>query len=166
MLEAIKSVVLSALSGDAQRLLLVGAIYMLLVCGYSCVYQMKMRGWPATDGKLKKAAIEKFGATKWPQADQQYVGSAVYEYDIAGRTYEGTKISPWIIIATHNLKSVLRHQLSKIVKGSDGEIAVYYNPRKPDKSVLIRPGLLGLALTVVIGGAPMALYLVKYGVGQ
>jgi hypothetical protein len=64
------------------------------------------------------------------------------------------------------LKSVLRHQLSKIVKGSDGEIAVYYNPRKPDKSVLIRPGLLGLALTVVIGGAPMALYLVKYGVGQ
>ncbi len=45
MLEALVDTMRAALEGDKQSLLLIAAVYMLLVCGYSVLYQVRMSRW-------------------------------------------------------------------------------------------------------------------------
>lgn len=57
----------------------------------------------------------------------------------------------------------LEKQLRRIDRGADGRITVYYNPRNPKKSFLIRPGRISLLITLLIGIAPL-LFFCKYHV--
>ena len=88
---------------------------------------------------------------------------ALYEYEVDGTSYENSRISPWVIVASHNLRSILHRQLNRISVGPDGKIAVFYNPQHPEKSVLIKPGAVGRLITLTIGIAPITLYAARYG---
>ncbi|MCP3867004.1 MAG: DUF3592 domain-containing protein [Gammaproteobacteria bacterium] len=129
----------SVVAGDPRSLFLVAAVYLFIVCGYSCIYQYRMKYWPGTRGQLKRAQITHFGSERRAKPDQQFIGDALYAYQVDGITYTGDKISPWVMVASHNVRFLLDRQLAKVSMGADGDITVYYNPRKPEKSVLIRP---------------------------
>ena len=89
--------------------------------------------------------------------------AALYEYSVGGRSYENSKISPWIMVASHNVRFLLHRQRRKVSVGPEGEVIVYYNPRRPEKSILIKPRPVGQLITAAIGIAPLALYASRYG---
>ncbi len=163
MLEALVDTMRAALEGDKQSLLLIAAVYMLLVCGYSVLYQVRMSRWPGVSGKLRYLDIELFGARERALPNRQYHADALYEYRVDGRSYENSKISPWVMVASHNVRFLLHRQLRRVSVGPEGEVIVYYNPRRPQKSALIKPGPVGQWITVLIGVAPLALYVSRYG---
>ncbi len=153
----------AALEGDKQSLLLVAAVYMLLVCGYSVLYQVSMSRWQGVSGKLRHLSVELFGARERALPNRQHYSDALYEYRVDGRLYENSKISPWVMVASHNVRFLLYRQLRKVAVGPEGKVTVYYNPRRPEKSILIKPGPVGQLITAALGIAPSVLYVSRYG---
>lgn len=162
MIDAIRNTISSAVAGDGQSILLLAAIYILLVCGYSVIWQMRVNAWPSVSGQLERLGLRKYGAGEWALSNQEYAADALYTYQVDGKAYSGKRISPWLFVASHNLRSVLRLQLKGVNVGSGNEVKVYYNPRKPEKSFLVRTGLISQIITALIGIAPLSFYLAAY----
>jgi hypothetical protein len=106
--------------------------------------------------------LEKVPVVKLVKGHQQYVADALYEYSVNGQQYTGKRISPWVVVATHNMRAVLVKQLLKIRKDPNGSIDVFYNPADPKKSFLVKPGIVGQLVTVAAGLASAIVYMAKY----
>ena len=98
------------------------------------------------------------GGPEWVKSDQQYSLNAVYRYKVDGRIFEGHRVSAWVVVASHNARGVLEAQRKGVQRYPDGTVSVFYNPKRPDKSYLIRPGLPGLVITLCIIAGPMLYY--------
>lgn len=151
-----------ALQGELQGIWFWAALYTLIFLTYSLIFQLQTRTWPSTQGELIKAGVEKFGATERVTSDQDYMSEALYHYSVSGTAYEGTRISPWVIVASHNARFVLEKQMSSIQKYPDGKVKVFYNPKKPKKSFLIIAHKVGIFITFFIGILPAVLYFFKF----
>lgn len=112
----------------------------------SIIYQIRVRSWPATTGELLMSATETFGVTEAHPSNVNYVNAVSYGYTVDSKSYVGRRLSPWAIVATHNLKAILENQLKGLAK--DGRLAVFYNPAKPQKAFLKQPGVLGIFVTL------------------
>jgi len=75
---------------------------------------------------------------------------AYYIYDVEGKTYHGKRVSPWIIVASHNAKFILKDQLSKVETYTENKVIIFYKPSNSDKSWLISPSKLGVFITILI----------------
>lgn len=106
-----------------------------------------------------QSRMEHVAGFEWDPADKSYATDAIYEYQVDGQTHQGKKVSPWVMVATHNARFVLQKQLRRIAVGPGNEVCVYYNPNKPSQAVLIKPSNLGIAVTVLFALFPLALYL-------
>lgn len=151
-----------ASAGRLQGIWFWAALYAFVVCTYSLVFQIRTRYWANTKGKLTSLDINTFGAREWSLSDQEYVGQALYAYTVNGIHYDGTRISPWLFVASHNAKIILHKQLSKIQQYPDGKVKVFYNHKNPRKSYLILPGKIGITVTLVLSILPAILFYVKY----
>lgn len=137
-------------------------LYMLLTFGYSSIYQYRTSRWPSVNGTLVKAEIEKVGLAKRIRSNQDYVASAVYDYWVEGVQYQGKRVSPWVMMASHNARFALKKQMSYLQQNSDGSVRVFYNPKTPQKSFLIKPGIVGMTVTAILAIVPISFYLVEY----
>ena len=162
LIDEITSTIVSATNGDEQSIVLLGAIYVLLVCSYSVVWQIRMNSWPSVTGRLEKLGLQKFGSTKWAITDQEYVSDALYTYRVSGKEYAGKRVSPWVMVASHNLRGLLRLQQKGVEVRRDNEVTVYYNPGNPGKSFLVRSGPFSQMFTALIGVGPLVFYLATY----
>ena len=96
-----------ATEGQTQGVFYWAAMYAFLVCSYSLWFQIRTRRWPSTTGMLEELGIKKFGATVNLPSNQEYVGKALYTYSVSGTQYEGSRISPWVIVVSHNARFLL-----------------------------------------------------------
>ena len=151
-----------AAEGQTQGVFYWAAIYAFLICSYSLWFQVRTRSWPSTNGSLKQLGIEKFGATVSSASNQDYIGKALYTYTVSGKPFEGSRISPWVFVASHNARYLLSKQQSKIRFDPDGEVRVYYNPKNPQKSYLQVAGKTGIIVTMLLGAAPIVFYWFRY----
>lgn len=151
-----------ASEGEAQGVFFFAAVYVVLVLAWSLVYQLRVAAWPVTRGRLIAAGVRRFGATDIVRARQDYVVSAEYEYTVGGTTYRGKRLSPWLVVASHNLRAVLRRQVEQVRRDAEGAVDVYYDPRRPQRSFLLKPGPVGIACTAALAVAVPLLYWVKY----
>lgn len=151
-----------AIEGEAQGVFFYAALYILVVCLYSFIRQIQTRYWPFVEGEIIDIAVEKFGATDQIRANQDYISKALYKYQISGVIYDGTRISPWIFVASHNAKLILEKQLSSIQTLPNGKVKVFYNPSNPKKSFLIIAGKIGVFITLLIAISPLVLFYLKY----
>ena len=149
--------------GDAQGVLFWIAVYAFVVCSYSTIRQFMKFRWKATTGQLMQKGIQKFGTSLADPSMQEYKLDALYEYQVDGRKYLGTEVSAWKVVASHNVRGILGLQYKGIEKHPDGSIAVYYNPRKPQKALLVLPGWKSQLVTMAIGLAPSFYYLYRFG---
>ena len=161
-IEAIRETISSALAGDERSIFLLACVYTLVVCVYGAFYLARVSRWPSAKGKMIRDGLSHFGVTDLVKAEQEYVTDVRYEYEVNGKNYVGKRLSPWLIVASHNARFVLDMQLSRINKSTDGHVTVYYNPRNPKKSYLIRTGLLSQVVVISIGFVPAVLYFHKY----
>lgn len=151
-----------AAGGHVQGIWFWVGLYTLIVCSYSVIFQLRTRCWPSVEGQLAELGVEKFGATDLIKSDQDYISNALYTFNVSGVDYDGTRISPWIFVASHNAKFVLEKQMSSIQRLPNGKVKVFYNPKKPQKSYLIIAGKVGLCITLLIAVLPLILFYNKY----
>ncbi|TKB07025.1 DUF3592 domain-containing protein [Desulforhopalus sp. IMCC35007] len=151
-----------ALHGQKQGIWFWAAVYISIVCSYSLIFQVRTRYWPHVQGELVQAKVEKFGPTDPVLSAQDYASSALYTYTVQGTIYTGTRISPWLFIASHNARFVLEKQMSSIERFPGGAVNVYYNPGNPRKSYLIIAGKAGIAITLLVCVLPMVLFYLEY----
>ncbi|UTW46546.1 DUF3592 domain-containing protein [bacterium SCSIO 12696] len=151
-----------AVQGKAQGIWFFAALYLLATCAYSLVFQIRTRSWPFTQGALVELDVEKFGGTDLVRSNQEYVAEALYKYCVSNIAYEGKRISPWVFVASHNVRLILQKQMSSVQQLPDGKVKVFYNPKNPKKSYLIVAGKMGICITVLIGVLPLILFYGKY----
>ena len=154
-----------ALDGQAQGVWFWASLYTFILCAYSLLFQIRTRFWPCTHGVLTGFEIRKFGgATEWVRSEQEYVSEALYKYNVGGVDYDGTRISPWVFVVSHNARFVLEKQKSSIQLYPDGRLKVFYNPNNPKKSFLIIAGKMGIYITVTLSVLPLILFCIEYHV--
>ncbi len=147
LIESLQQAVAAAQAGRFEGYFALLFFVLGFACLYSIVYQLRIRGWPSTSGQLLKADTEKFGPTDFILAETDYINAVAYEYTVRGEKHIGKRFSPWVVVASHNLKFLLEKQLEDFQAGQ--AVPVYYNPRKPAKSFLKRPGVAGLGVTAL-----------------
>ena len=151
-----------AIQGETQGVWFWAAIYTLIVCTYSLVFQIRTRYWPSTLGELNDIRVKRFGPKVLITYQQDYTSKALYQYEVSGVTYEGTRISPWVFVASHNARFVLEKQMASVQRTTDGKVKVFYNPKNPQKSYLIIAGRMGIAITLLISALPLISFYFKY----
>lgn len=151
-----------ALQGELQGIWFWSATYAVLVCGYSVAYQFSIRSWPSTLGSLNEAIVARFGYSQRVTSDQEYRAETFYSYSVSNQKYRGRRVSPWIIVASHNLRFVLKKQLSGVKSDSNGMVDVFYKPNRPEKSFLVKPGIAGMGVTFVLGSVLAIAYLFRF----
>ena len=109
-----------AWQGDVQGVLFWIAVYCALVGLVSLVFQLRVRRWPSVVGELAQAGVVRWGGPEMAVSDQDYRLDALYRYRVGGRVYEGNRISPWIVVASHNARFVLEAQLKGVQRHADG----------------------------------------------
>ncbi len=146
-------------NGDPESWLLAFAVYSLLVGAFSLFHYTRIGRWPSVIGALNSAAV----AGQTPSAvssDRNYSAEVSYQYNIEGKSYEGSRLSPFLVMATHNLRSLIRHQMKGIEIIQDGGVRVFYNPARPEKSYLISTSSIGYASIISIMFLPLVAYLI------
>jgi hypothetical protein len=161
MINYIREMINLASGGDDQGVIFFIAVYAFVVCSYSTIRQIMMCKWKMITGKLIRQGISKFGNSSG-SSSQAYKLDALYEYKVEGKKYFGTEVSAWKMVASHNLKQILKLQYRGIDKTNGGEISVYFNPGNPKKSLLVLPGLKSQLITMLIGLTPTIYYLYRY----
>ena len=161
MLDYIQHMWNLALGGGRQGVWFWVAVYAFLICGYSVLFQLIIRSWPSTRGQLNHLGLDKFGSAII-LSDQDYHADALYTYQIEHKIYHGKRVSPWIIIASHNVQFILKHQLSKLETYPDNKVRVFYKPSNPAKSWLILPSKFGIVITTLIGVLPAFSYWLEF----
>ncbi len=151
-----------ALQGKDQGIWFWATFYCFAVCSYSVVFQIRTLFWPSTPGERLDLEISQFGGPDASKSDQDYVSTALYRYKVSGEVYEGSRVSPWVFVASHNAKFILEKQISAIQHYPDGTVKVFYNPSNPQKSFLIIASKMGICITLTIGILPIILFYFKY----
>ena len=83
-----------AAAGEAEGILFFAALYLLLVCAWSLIGQVRMRRWPGVEGVLVAAGTRKIGGGAWNLSDQEYANKVCYDYVVDGVSYQGNSLSP------------------------------------------------------------------------
>ena len=151
-----------ALAGDVRGLFFWCSVYALVLLFYSAVYQIRISRWPNIHGEVLQSGVKRFGGTESNRAEQSYSTSARYRYTVDGDEHTGERVSPWVIVASHNVRAVLEKQMASIETDKQNRVRVFFNPRAPHKSFLIRPGWLGISVTLSLAVLPAVLYWLKY----
>lgn len=144
-------------SGDPKTWLLLFAMYCLVLGGYALFYCLRIRRWPSVFGELKQSNVELLSASA-TTSDQNYSAQVSYTYNVDGKEYQGRRLSPFIIIASYNLRFLLRLQMKHVETRDDGWVRVFYNPQRPDKSYLTPPRTTGLITVISVMFLPLIAY--------
>ena len=140
MLEYLQRMLDLALHKELQGIHFWATLYVLIVLIGSLWRALRVRGWPRVEGQLLSLGIRPLGTPDLGTSDQDFVPSALYRYQVNGRSYEGREISIWKMSASGVLKNTANLLPARVRPSPTGKVPVYYNPRRPKKSVLLRPG--------------------------
>lgn len=144
-------------AGDPESLFLLVALYFLLAGTYSLIYCFRLRNWPSVIGQLHSDEVSAWHSDAIA-GDRQYFSKATYTYEVDGKQYEGHRVSPFYMTASHNVRFLLEYQRKYIERPTPSTARVFYNKNKPQKSYLVVPGWLGISIVVVFGVTPMLLH--------
>lgn len=144
-------------SGDPETWLLLFALYCLVLGSFALFYCLRIRHWPSVFGELKHSNVELLSASAIT-SDQNYFVQLSYTYNVDGKEYRGRRLSPFIIIASYNLRFLLRLQMKHVEIRDDGWVRIFYNPHRPEKSYLTPPRTTGLIALISVMFLPLIMY--------
>ena len=147
------------MAGERAAILVAAAAYFAFFGLWSVIFCVRVRQWPSIIGTLDVATLTKFG---WAMvtSDQDYRANVRYKYEVNGQTYEGTRLSPTVMIASYNVRALLRWQMRGIERTGDNGARVYYKASNPAKSYLIVPSNRTIAIVATtMSGAALLIYL-------
>lgn len=145
-------------NGNPETWLLVFAMYCLVTGCYALFYCLRISRWPSVIGELTRKEIAVWSSNA-VVSEQDYFVQLSYLFNVDGEEYRGHRLSPFIIIASHNLRFLLRLQMKHVEISDGGKVRVFYNPSRPEKSYLIPPRATGYILIISIMFLPLIAYL-------
>lgn len=140
MLEYLERMTDLALRKELQGIHFWATVYVLIVLAGSLWHALRVRAWPQVEGQLLQLGIRPLGRPDLGTSNQDYVPSAVYRYQVNGQSYEGRDISIWKMSASGMLKGAAAILPRQVRPTAAGTVIVFYNPKCPRKSLLLRPG--------------------------
>lgn len=149
------------LKGQVQGIFFWVVFYTTVACIVSFVIQIKIMRWPSVIGTLIKLEIGGSGSEQAVQQRDNFL-EAEYRYDIAEESYTGKRVSPTVIWTLGGLKCLLKRQIDAVEKLPDGKVRLFYNPKAPQKSYLIRPSKIALGMTLLPSIFFLYLYVSSY----
>ena len=145
----------SLLAGDQNAIIKAVLAYFVIVGCYAIFVTFRMSRWPSVIGQLHSIG-EKAGVPSWSPDEQNFTGHARYTYTINGINYENDCLSPFYLLASYNLRFLIRWQLRFVERVKPDGVRIYYHSKKPKKSYLIRIGLRSKTLVIAIFVVPIA----------
>lgn len=149
-----------ALEGNLQGLFFFISIYLLIVCGYSAIYEERVRRWPSVEGCLLELGIKNFGIDS--PSEQKRRIHVTYKYEVNGKAFTGNRLSTWGMTTSGLLNFLLKFQMRGVQRADNGKVNIFYSPSKPEKSFLIKPSMFRVVLITFSSIAPLGVYLAKY----
>lgn len=149
------------IAGEPQGVGFAIMLYAVLVLGYSLIKQYDAMHWPSISGQLINKGMRNAGF-EGEAANTTYTSKALYTYEVEQQEYQGTRISPWVIVTNKNASFLLENQLNKIEHLGQNQVKVFYNPRKPAKSFLIKPSKIGFFITLLCAVLPIIYYINRF----
>ena len=129
-----------AFSNVLQSLHLWATLYLLTVLLSSIWYFVQVRAWPSADGNLLRA-LRSSSTTQPHGADREsHSSSPLYRYSVNGSPYEGFQVSLWTGAAFWLTQRSIRNLPRQAHQAAAGSIIVYFNPKHPERSLVVRPG--------------------------
>ena len=141
MLDYLQTMFDLALRKELQGLHFWATVYVLVVLLGTVWHVLRVRRWPSTQGQLLRLGVRKFAGPALNPADQAYVPDALYAYEVAGRAYQGRELSVWKVSASGILRGAAGLLPARVKADAAGRVPVYYHPKRPHKSLLLRPGV-------------------------
>ena len=151
-----------ALHKELQGIHFWATLYVLIVLIGSLWHALRVRGWPQVEGQLLSLGIRPLGTPDLSTRDQDYVPSALYRYQVDGQSYEGREISIWKMSASGLLKNAANLLPRQVRPGETGKVVVYYNPSRPKKSLLLRPGWASICVLSALIVCTAAFYIWRW----
>lgn len=151
-----------AIAGETKGIFFYSALYFLIILNYSVITQILIGRWPSTPGDLSFIGAKKFGPNEWATVNQDYRSKAQYSYSVDGIKYIGHRVSPWVMVVSHSVKSILETQLKAVEYLPNGRVNVYYSPNNPQKSYLIPTRWKSQLFTFILSLIPIVLFWQKY----
>ena len=127
---------------------MLASIYFAVMGLFSLISCMRIRFWPTTSGVLLHSGLDTLGLGMRSD-EHNYTADVRYSYRVAGKDYEGNRLSPTLVMMSTNLRFVLNWQMKGIKRLGVEQVVVLYNLSKPEKSFLIRPGMATFFLPLV-----------------
>jgi hypothetical protein len=145
-------------NGDPETWLLLFVAYCIAAGSYGIFYCFRVSRWPSVIGELTQKEIAVWSPSA-VTSDSDYFAQLSYCFEVDGEEYRGHRLSPFLIIVSHNLRFLLRLQMKHVDISDDGKVRVFYNPRRPEKSYLIQPGAMGYSFIISFMLVPLIAYL-------
>lgn len=134
-------------------LLLIGVI-VTIIGVFTLKNSLEAKKWPTTKGKITSSSVseERKYDSSSKRHKTEYRANIRYSYNVNGRSYYNDRI---FFGAVNLSRSTAEKYTRKYPKGIN--VIVYYNPEKPEKSVLETSIGFRNLLTLIIGIAIMIL---------
>jgi hypothetical protein len=110
--------------------------------------------WPRTKGIITLFSVEAVRETFKSAPYTRYISHLKYSYAVGQSTYVSTRFSLHNLLVG-NSSSELRDLLGGASQGDS--VDVFYDPRKPSRGLLVRPGNTELAVILIVGISGLAL---------
>ncbi|MGE5866875.1 MAG: DUF3592 domain-containing protein [Rhizobacter sp.] len=151
-----------ALHKEPQGVHFWATLYVVVVLVGSLWHALRVRAWPHVEGQLLGLGIRPLGSPGIGAVNQDHVPFARYRYEVSGQSYEGREISIWKMSASGMLLGAATILPRQVKPNGTGKVIVYYHPRRPQKSLLLRPGWLSLSFLGVLLALAVVLYVGRW----
>ncbi len=134
-------------------------IGILLLSVIPSLYEgMQMQGWPVTQARVLSAELKTHSGDS-----TTYEAIGRYEYDVAGRSYTGTRLG--ISTTADNIGDWHQQMSSRLhqAQRNGSTVSIHYNPEDPTQSIVdprLRWGLIGFMMifVLVFGGVGIGMF--------
>lgn len=130
----------------------------LIIGGFEFRQGLKTNDWPGATGKIVESKVSRSSGRREPRSrstDRDYTVDVRYSYEVDGQKFEGDRLRR--VNQSHKWSSAKKEQ-SLFPPGK--EVQVYYDPKTPSQSVLIKGiglswmmmalGLMALVIGLVV----------------
>lgn len=162
MLDYLQRMLDLALRKELQGIHFWATLYVLIVLVGSLWHALRVRRWPQVEGQLLSLGIRPLGSPDPGTRDQDYVPSALYRYEVNGQSYAGREISIWKMSASGMLQNTAKILPSQVRPSETGKVIIYYNPKRPKKSLLLRPGWASISFLSALIFLAVAFYIWRW----